>query len=221
VPNRFDEDITALKARLLEMGGLAAGMVRHTIAALVQRDKSLIAGVLEVESRMDGLQRRIDNEVLRLIAVYTPVARDLRELLMATRINGELERIGDQAVSICYTCQNLDLLEEPPIKPLVDLPRMAQTAEGMLHKALHAFVAGSAEESVEVVQADNEVDRLNDLIFQELLAFLAGDVHQSRRALGLILVARGFERVADHAVNIAEDVVFIVRGEDIRHVAAR
>jgi phosphate transport system protein len=82
-------------------------------------------------------------------------------------------------------------------------------------------VAGSAEESVEVVQADNEVDRLNDLIFQELLAFLAGDVHQSRRALGLILVARGFERVADHAVNIAEDVVFIVRGEDIRHVAAR
>lgn len=219
MPNRFDEDSSALKARLLEMGRLASGMIRSTIAALMRRDRSLVREVLEVESRMDAFQREVDNEVLRLIAVYTPVARNLRELLMATRINGELERIGDQAATICYTYQNLHLLDEPPVKPLEDLPRMAVLAEQMLHEALHAFVAGSAEESVAVIQADNEVDRLNDLIFQELLAFMTTDVRQSRRALGLILAARGFERVADHAVNIAEDVVFIVRGEDIRHVA--
>jgi phosphate transport system protein len=169
---------------------------------------------------MDAFQRSIDNETVRLIGIYTPVARDLRFLLMITRINAELERCADHAVSICHGYESLKLLEEPPLKPLVDLPRMAGIAEQMLHRALAAFLKGSEGDAEVVIQTDDQVDRLNDQIFRELLTYMMGDPRSISRALGLILTARAFERVADHAVNIAEDVVYIVRGEDIRHVKA-
>jgi phosphate transport system protein len=150
--------------------------------------------------------------------VYTPVAGDLRVLLMITRINAEVERIADHAVNTCHSYENLKLLEDPPLKPLVDLPRMVTIAEGMLHQALEAFMGNSADEAMAVIQSDDQVDRLNDQIFRELLTYMLADPRSINRALGLLLTARAFERIADHAVNVAEDVVYIVRGEDIRHV---
>jgi phosphate transport system protein len=218
MPKRFDEDLAALKQEVLSMGALTEGMVRKTIAALVDRDPALIRGVLDDEERMDVFQRAIDNETVRLIGVYTPVAGDLRVLLMITRINAELERCADLAVSICYSYENLKLIEEAPLKPLVDLPRMAALTEQMLQRALAAFLSASAEESLSVIEADDEVDQLNDQIFRELLTYMLGDPRSISRALGLILTARAFERIADHIVNIAEDVIYAVRGEDVRHV---
>jgi len=218
MPKRFDEDLYKLKQDLLAMGAVAEGMIRKAMGVLVDRNPALIARVLADEDKMDAFQRSIDNETVRLIGVYTPVARDLRFLLMITRINAELERIGDHAVSICHSYENLKLLEEPPLKPLVDLPRMAGIAEQMLHRALEAFLKGSEGDAEVVIQTDDQVDRLNDQIFRELVTYMLGDPRTISRSLGLILTARAFERVADHAVNIAEDVVYIVRGEDIRHV---
>ncbi len=218
MPKRFDEDLAKLKQSLLVMGGMAEEMIRKTIRALVDRNPALVREVLETEKKMDVLQVEIDNETVRLIGVYTPVAGDLRVLLMITRINAELERIGDQAVAICHSLENLHLLVEPPLKPLEDLPRMAAIGEEMLRRALDAFLKNSVEESMAVIRSDDEVDRLNDRIFRELLTYLVRDTRNTERALGLILAAKGFESIADHAVNIAEDVVYIVHGEDIRHV---
>jgi len=218
MPKRFDEDLARLKQDVLAMGALAEGMIRKTMGALVDRNVAVIKEVLADEDQVDAFQRSIDNETVRLIGVYTPVAGDLRVLLMITRINAELERCADHAVSICHSYAKLKLLEEPPLKPLVDLPRMAATAERMLHQGLEAFLSASADQAMAVIRSDDQVDELNDQIFRELLTYMLGDPRNISRALGLILTARAFERVADHAVNIAEDVVYIVRGEDIRHV---
>jgi len=218
MPKRFDEDLYKLKQDVLAMGAVAEGMIRKTMGVLMDRNVRLIAEVMADEDKMDAYQRSIDNETVRLIGVYTPVARDLRFLLMITRINAELERCADHAVSICHGYQSLKLLEEPPLKPLVDLPRMAVIAEQMLHRSLEAFLKGSEGDAEVVIQTDDQVDRLNDQIFRELVTYMLGDPRSISRALGLILTARAFERIADHAVNIAEDVVYIVRGEDIRHI---
>jgi phosphate transport system protein len=218
MPKRFDESLANLKNEVLAMGSLAEGMIRKSIAALVDRNPALLQEVMQDEQRMDRFQLDIDNETVRLIGVYTPVAGDLRVLLMIARINAEIERIGDHAVNICHSYENLKLLEEPPLKPLVDLPRMAGIAEQMLHRALEAFLKGSEGDAEVVIGTDDQVDRLNDQIFRELVTYMLSDPRSISRALGLILTARAFERVADHAVNIAEDVVYIVRGEDIRHV---
>ncbi|MBN2584938.1 MAG: phosphate signaling complex protein PhoU [Planctomycetes bacterium] len=218
MPKRFDDDLTKLKQQLLAMAALAEGMTRKTITVLVDRNSALIEEIEQDEKHMDAYQSQVDSETVRLIGVHTPVAGDLRVLLMITRINAELERVGDQAISVCHACQNLKLLEEPPLKPLVDLPRMASVAEGMLHRAMAAFTTGSADECLAVIREDDQVDLLNDQIFRELLTYMANDVRTTTRALGLVLAARGFERIADHAVNIAEDVVYIVRGEDVRHL---
>jgi phosphate transport system protein len=218
MPKRFDEDLARLKQDVLAMGALAEGMIRKTMGALVDRNVAVIKEVLADEDKVDAFQRSIDNETVRLIGVYTPVAGDLRVLFMITRINAELERCADHAVSICHSYEKLKLLEEPPLKPLVDLPRMAATAERMLHQGLEAFLSASADQAMAVIRSDDQVDELNDQIFRELLTYMLGDPRNISRALGLILTARAFDRVADHAVNIAEDVVYIVRGEDIRHV---
>jgi phosphate transport system protein len=217
MPKRFDEDLDKLKRDVLAMGALAEGMIRKTMSVLVDRNAGAIEEILQDEQRVDRFQLDIDNETVRLIGVFTPVAGDLRVLLMITRINAEIERIADHAVNVCHNYQNLKLLEEPPLKPLVDLPRMAAISEGMLHGALEAFMGNSADEAMAVIRSDDQVDQLNDQIFRELVTYMLGDPGSINRALGLLLTARSFERIADHAVNVAEDVVYIVRGEDIRH----
>jgi phosphate transport system protein len=215
MPKRFDNDLAQLKKHLLTMGAVAEEMIHHAITVLVERDEAFIADVEADEQRMDAFQRQVDEETVRLIAVYTPVATDLRFLLMATRINAELERIGDQTSNICRACR--ELLKEPPLKPLIDLPRMAGRAREMVREALNAFVEGSDARAIQVIKGDREVDVLYDQIFRELVTYMLSDPRNIARALGLILVAKAFERIGDHAVNIAEDVVYVVRGEDIRH----
>jgi phosphate transport system protein len=215
MPKKFDKEITELKRKIVAMGELAQSMFQDAIAALVERDESRIRDVMKKEDRLDHYQVEIDNEAIRAMATFGPVALDLRFLLMAARINSELERVGDQAVNMCEEVQLL--LSEPLPKPLVDLPRMADTASRMLRQSLQAFAEGSTEKALEVIKADDEVDALNNQIFRELLTYMMSDPKTITRCLGLILTARALERIADHSTNIAEEVVFLVKGEDIRH----
>ncbi|MBN1675119.1 MAG: phosphate signaling complex protein PhoU [Kiritimatiellae bacterium] len=218
MPRQFDEGLNELKRRLLTMGAIAEEMVHGIIATLVDRDVHLLEKIETSELELDRFQKEIDDETVRLISVYTPVAKDLRLLLMTARLNAELERIGDQTFNILKVF--VTLLEQGPLDPLLDLPRMAGIVEEMVHRALNAFVDGSEREAMKVIAMDDRVDNLNDEIFNELVARMHADPACVSRALGLILVARAFERIADHAVNIAEDTVYAARGQDIRHPEA-
>lgn len=213
---KFDEGLAEVKDSIVRMGEAAERMVERSMAALVEGKPDYVDQVLETEEQLDQHQKEIDDLTVRLIATYTPVASNLRFLLMVTRINTELERIGDQAVNIGERAR--DLIKEPALKPLVDLPRMAQIAVEMLHQSVTAFANNTDKEAVEIIKRDRDVDELNNQIFRELLTYMMSDPKHIPQALGLILIARCVERIADHATNIAEEVVYLVRGQDIRHV---
>ena len=212
---KFDEALAALKQRLVDMGELGQGMMAQALKALIDRDAALIEKVMADERTMNRHHIEIDNEAILLLAVYTPVAADLRVLLMISRINSELERIGDQAVNMCDYVKLL--VSEPQLKPLVDLPRMAELASGMVRGALEAFVDGDDQKAREIRNSDDLVDDLNDKIFRELLTYIASSPVNIKRAIALILTGRAIERIADHATNICEEVVYLVLGKDIRH----
>jgi phosphate transport system protein len=212
---KFDDALAALKSKVVAMGEVAQTMIHQSMKALVDRDAAIIQLVLQNEDKLDRYQVEIDNDAIRLMALQSPVAQDLRFVLMVARINTELERIGDLCVNLCESVQLL--LAEPPLKPLVDLPKMASTAERMVEEALQAFLQGTTEKALQVIKVDDEVDALNDQIFRELLTYMLSDPRNITRALALILMARNLERVADHGTNIAEEVVYLVKGEDIRH----
>ena len=218
MPVRFDQSLSVVTSKLLTMAQLAEEMVHTVIRALAERNPSLLVKVYEDEKRMDQLQREVDDDTVEMIGIYTPVAAELRMLLMVGRINGELERIGDQAVNICHNVE--DLLTEDLLKPLVDIPRMATIVEDMLRRAVNAFASRSVEEAKTVMEHDDDVDRINDMLFKELLGMMDADPKTIHRALGLILTARAIERVADHAVNICEDTIYMVTGKDVRHLHA-
>jgi phosphate transport system protein len=215
MPKKLDHDLRALKDRLLTMGALAERMIHDTIATLVDWHIERFAPVPEAEEQMDAMQREIDEETVRLIGVHTPVAADLRLLLVTTRITAEIERIGDQTMNIGFYAR--EILKQPPLKPLIDLPRMAELAGKMLGQALDAFAKRSSDTAVAVIEQDDRVDDLNDQIFRELMTYLISDPKTIPQALELVLISRAFERIADHAVAIAEDVVYAVQGRDIRH----
>jgi phosphate transport system protein len=215
MPKKFDQELDALKADVVRMGEDAAAMIRAAMKALVDRDEAPIAEVLRREEDLDRAQVGIDDHVVRLIVTHAPVAYDLRLLLMIARMNSELERIGDQAVNICENVRLL--LGVPPLKPLVDLPRMADLAQRMVAGALDAFVRRSPDRALETIEADDQVDALNDQIFRELLTYMVEDPRNIPRAIALLLTARALERIADHATNICEEVVYMVKGQDIRH----
>ncbi len=219
MPKKFDQELQGLKQDLLRMGETAEAMIRDAMAALVEREETIIREVMRREDEMDRLQIGIDDHVVRLIVTHAPVAQDLRLLLMAARINSELERIGDQAVEICENVRLL--LGVPPLKPLVDLPRMAELAKKMVHGGLVAFMESSPERAMETIRADDQVDALNDQLFRELLTYMVEDTRNIPRALALLLTARSLERIADHATNICEEVVYVVKGQDIRHPGVR
>jgi phosphate transport system protein len=219
MPKKFDSAVAALKTKVRKMGDLAQEMFQTAMRALIERDEKLIAKVNELEEQVDRYQVEIDDEVVRIIATFVPVAVDLRFVMMVTRINTELERIGDQAVNMCEYVQLL--LNEPELKKLIDLPRMADTAAAMVGQSLHAFESGETQEARRVIQADDEVDALNDQIFRELLTYMIADARTIARSVALILTARALERIADHATNIAEEVIYLVKGEDVRHPTAR
>ena len=212
---RFDEELKQLKDRLLTMAGLAEQAVGKSVKALVARDLAMAKAVTVEDAEINQLEVGIEEICVSLLARYQPEAKDLRFIAMVFKIVNDLERVGDQAVNISE--RTLDLLKEPLLKPLIDIPKMAELAQRMLKDALDAFVQQNAGLAREVCRRDEEVDRLNDQVYNELLVFMTRDPKTITRAMDLILVGRNLERVADHATNIAEDVYYLVKGTTIKH----
>ncbi|HUJ22784.1 MAG TPA: phosphate signaling complex protein PhoU [Bryobacteraceae bacterium] len=211
----FIEELEELQGRLLEMGSLVESAIHHAIQSLVERSEDLARQVLRNEDRINHLEVEVDELAVRLLALQQPMARDLRLLTAAIKINTDLERMGDLAVNIVERA--LALIHRPPVKPLIDIPQMGRTVESMVRKSLDAFVKREPELARSVLLSDDTVDRLRDSIHDELVAFMQRDPSIIPQAIDLILVARHLERIADHATNIAEDTLFLVKGVDVRH----
>lgn len=211
----FDQELGDLKEHLLRMAGFAEQSVAQALKALVQRDDSLAKNVDADDGTLDRWQMEIDDRCIKLLALRQPTATDLRFITMAMKICSELERIGDQAVNIAHRAEELN--KEPLLKPLVDIPRMADHAQGMIHDALDAFVYAKPNVARAVITRDEKVDLLNRQLHRELTSFMVEDPHTITRCLNLMSVAHNLERVADHATNIAEDIVYLYEGRDIRH----
>jgi phosphate transport system protein len=211
---KFERELKELRERLLVMGGLAERMIRTAVAALMDRDERQAEAVLEHEEEMDRLCIEVDDRCFTLLALRQPMASDLRVLVAGIKINGDLERIGDQALSVALRARSL--LRRPHLEPPDEIPRMARLAEAMVHRSLEAFLRGDAELAREVIEGDDEVDELRDQVVRRLLTDMTADSGTIPAALDLILVSRNLERIADHATNIAEDVIYIVRAEDVR-----
>ncbi|HXG03667.1 MAG TPA: phosphate signaling complex protein PhoU [Candidatus Binatia bacterium] len=212
----FHEELEALKQTLLAMGALVEDQIRLAMQALVERDEGLARRVIERDREVNAYDVGIDETCVELLALHQPAAGDLRFLTTAMKIVTDLERIGDQAVNIAQRA--LELSPEPPLKPYIDLPRMAARAQDMVRESLDAFVARDAALARAVCARDSEVDALKEQVFRELLTYMMADPTTIPRAIRLILISRFLERVADHATNIAEMVVYLVEGRMVRHI---
>ena len=213
----FQEELDQLKSRLLEMGGLAEDRMSASVRALVDRDHGLVEKVLAGDTPINQLHIEIDGRCVRLLALHQPMAVDLRMILSAVKINTDLERVGDLAINIAEAA--LRYLAHPPVKELIDIPRMAAIAQRMLRDALDAFVRRDTELAQHVLNEDDALDALKTQIFRELLTYMLADPGTIEPALDLILVSRHLERIGDHATNVAEDVIFMVSARDVRHHA--
>jgi len=215
---QFDKALEDLKRKLIHMAAVAETMIDSAISELVKRDERQAEKVPEHEEELNRLQIEIDEAALTLLATQQPVAGDLRFIIAATKINSDLERIGDLVINIT---QNVRVLaQQPPLKPLIDIPHMADLARRMVHDALAAFVGGDAALAQSVILSDDKVDALKDQLLRELLTYMMSDPRSVERALMLIFVSRHLERIADHATNIAEDVIYLVEGRIVRHSTA-
>ena len=214
----FEIELNGLKEGLLWMGSLAERAVHQAIQSVLEGDASLSEAVLQEEPAINELQMEIDDRVMQLLALHQLMAADLRFVLAVSRINNDLERIGDQAVNMAQSAQRI--LRHPRVKPYVDLPRMSELAEGMVRDSLNAVVSKDITLARSILIRDDQVDNLRDQIFRELLSYMMGDSSVIFQAFELILVAKNLERVADHATNIAEDVIYMVEGHDVRHATA-
>ena len=211
----YREELGNLRETVLRMGGLVEQMTHRAIQALVERKIEMLAEVKSMETQVNQLHIDIDEICLEMIALRQPTAADLRFITAAMKINTDMERIGDQAINIAERTEFL--LTVPPVKPLIDIPRMADIAKEMLRDALDAFVNGNVELAYATIAKDDHVDQLKDQVFRELLTYMMADQGTIQRSLDLILVSRHVERIADHATNICEDVIFMVMGKDVRH----
>ena len=211
----FDQELSALKEMLLRMSSLSEQSVAQSLKALVQRDSGIAHQVDQDDTQLDRLQMEIDERCIQLIALRQPKARDLRFLVMTMKIASDLERIGDQAVNIAHRTEELN--KEPLLKPLIDIPRMADIARGMIHDTLDAFVYAKPEQARQAIARDDDVDKINRQLHRELTSFMVEDPATITRCLNLMSVAHNLERIGDHATNIAEEVVYLYEGRDIRH----
>ncbi len=211
----FDEELKELKGEVLKMGGLVEKAIHLSIKALVDRQDKLAAEVIASDEAVDMQEIKIDELSLKLLALHQPQAGDLRFITSIMKINSDLERMGDLAVNIAERTQ--DLLKVPLLKPLIDIPRMAKIAQEMVKDSLDAFVNSNPDLARSVCERDDQVDDYNSQIFRELLTYMLEDPKTIERALDLILVGRNLERIADHATNISEDVIYIVNGKNIKH----
>ena len=214
----FAVELEELNQALLEMGARVESSIHCSVQALVDRDERMARRVIDDEVTVNRMELDIDARATRLLALNQPVAGDLRLLIMALKINTDLERMGDLAVNIAERA--IDLIRLPPIKPLIDTPRMASLVEDMLHWSLDAFVKRDPELAARVLPSDDEVDDLRDRIYKDLTELMQKNPEVVSGAIYLMFVARNLERIADHATNIAEDVIYLVRGVDVRHPAS-
>ncbi|MBS1962526.1 MAG: phosphate signaling complex protein PhoU [Bdellovibrionales bacterium] len=211
----IDSGMAKLKDKLLLMGGYVEKAIEESTQGLVEGKQDGFTRVHEFEKTINQLHKEVDEDCLNLLATQSPMARDLRTILAVVKINTDLERMGDQAVNIALNA--VEYLRAPPIKPLIDIPRMADISRVMAREALDAFVRTDLPLAEKVLERDDEVDNLKNQIFRELITYMISDPKKIEQAISLILIARNLERVGDHATNIAEDVIFIGTGKDVRH----
>jgi phosphate transport system protein len=213
----FQDELEHLKARLLEMGGLAEDRLRLAVRGLTERDLALVDRVLTGDAAINQLHIEVDDRCFKLLALHQPMAVDLRSIVAAVKINTDLERVGDLAVNIGEAAARY--LEHPPVKELIDIPRMADIAQGMLRDALDAYVRRDLALAQQVLDRDDELDLLKTQVFRDLLTHMLRAQATIEPSLDLILISRHLERVGDHATNVAEDVIFMVSAKDVRHQA--
>jgi len=216
--HQFDQELSQLKEKLLYMGGLAEEMIRDSIRALRERNSDLAGEVIDRDLTCNRFEVEIDELAIQILALRQPAARDLRFLTTALKISTDIERIADEAVNIAE--RTLELNREPQLKPYIDIPRMAEMAQGMLKEALDAFVHHDTRLAYTVCERDDAIDDLNRQILRELLTYMIEDPGSITRATKIIFVSKYLERIADHATNIAEMVVYMVEGKIIRHTDA-
>jgi phosphate transport system protein len=215
VLRHFEQDLDKLKAKLLEMSALVESAVYRSVQGVVEKNEELAQQVLKNEARINQLEIEIDDMAIGLLALQHPLAQDLRLVTAAIKINNDLERMGDLSVSIAQSA--IALIREPVIRPLIDIPHIAGLAQSMVRKALDAFVNRDAELARSVLASDDAVDNMRTASYHELISFMEKNPAHIPQALNLLTVVRNLERIADHSTNIAEDVLFLVKGIDVRH----
>jgi phosphate transport system protein len=214
---QYEEELQQLRARVLEMGGLVEKQIDEAMTSLVDRNSELAREVIGRDHTVNYLDVAIDETCTRMLALHQPAGRDLRLIMTSIRIATDLERIGDIAQNICERA--IELNEEPPLRPFVDLPKMAEWARSMLRDSLDAFVREDTELALQVCQRDDFIDNLTAQIFKEMLSHMTQDPQSVTRAVRLLALAKYLERIADHATNIGEMVIYMVKGKSIRHMS--
>ena len=217
MPTHKEQELEKIKERILAMGGFVEDAIRKSIKALIERDRALAIQVIDGDAIVNNFDVEIEEECIRFLAIWQPTGSNLRLVTTAIKIITDLERMGDLAVDICERA--MELLDEPPLKPYIDIPRMADAAQKMLKDSLDAFVEQDADLAVRICADDDIVDNLNVQIFNELLLYMLKDPKNISRAVRLTYITKYLERVGDHATNIAEMVVYMVKGKVIRHMA--
>ena len=213
----YEQQLRMVKEKLLLIGYKAEKAIADATCALVERRPALAQRIVDEDDELDQLEVEIDNLCFELLALEQPVASDLRFITTAMKIVGDIERIGDNGVNIARRA--LEIMHEPELKPVIDVPVAARAAQRILKESLDAFVNGDAEMAKRVIEGDRYIDDVCEQMLRELLTYMISDSATIKRAIDLILISRNLERIADHATNIAEDVVFVVAGKDIRHHA--
>ena len=213
----FVEELEQLKTKLLEMSSLVEAAIQRSISAVIHKDRGAADEVFRNEARINAIEIEVDEFCVNLLALQQPMAADLRLIVAALKINTDLERMGDLAVNIAQRARSL--MEEPVIKPMIDIPHIAGLVQSMVRKALDAFVTRDPELARSVLASDDAVDNMRTACYHELVSFMEKDPQNIKAALDLLAVTRNLERIADHSTNIAEDVLFLVKGVDVRHHA--
>lgn len=212
----FDEELCGLNKDIVRMGTLAQEAISKSIEALKKKDRSIAQGIIDSDDKVDELEIDIDERCIDFIARHQPMARDLRFITTGMKINAELERIADLAVDICQRV--LELVDKPLLKPLIDIPKLAEIAQTMVKESIDAFINKDVALAKKVVLSDNEADKLRNMVQDELINdYLAKDPKTAHRAVPLLLIARHLERICDHTTNIAEEVIYMVEGKTVRH----
>jgi phosphate transport system protein len=212
----YEAELKGLHVKILEMGGFVEKQIADAVDAMINRDDEQARVIIDRDQMVNRMDVQVDDLCLRLLALHQPAARDLRLITTGLKITTDLERIGDMAVNMCERI--LELNREPQLKPFLDLPRMAEVAQHMLRESLDSFVREDVDLALAVCREDDVIDDLNSQLFRELLSYMVEDPQTTRRAIRLLFIAKYLERIGDHATNIAEMVVFMVRGKSIRHM---